>query len=61
MLKTHPKLISALEEREKIMEARGSKQTIAAAIVCEIELLEEDIALRAEFLKVLASKIPAVA
>ncbi len=59
-LKTHPKPLAALEEVEKIMEAKSSKQSIAAAIICEIELLEEDIALRAECLKVLASKIPAV-
>ncbi len=40
-LKTHPKPLAALEEVEKIMEAKSSKQSIAAAIICEIELLEE--------------------
>ena len=58
--RTHPRLSAALEELQKIMEAKSSKENIAAEILCEIELLEEDIAMRSECLKVLVAKIPAV-
>ncbi len=60
VLKTHPMLRSALEELQKIFAARSSKESIAAEILSEIALLEEDIAMRSECLKVLVSKIPAV-
>lgn len=59
-MKTHPKLRAALEELDSILEAKSSKESIAQEILEEIELLEEDIAMRAECLKVLVSKIPAV-
>jgi len=57
---THPMLRSALEELQKIFEAKSTKENIAAEILSEIALLEEDIAMRSECLKVLVSKIPAV-
>lgn len=60
VLKTHPKLRAALQELDKVLEAKASKESIAQEILSEIELLEEDIAMRSECLKVLASKIPAV-
>ena len=60
VLKTHPMLRAALEELERIFEAKSSKENITAEILCEIALLEEDIAMRSECLKVLVSKIPAV-
>ena len=60
MLKTDPMLRSALEELQQIFAARSSKESIAAEILSEIALLEEDIAMRSECLKVLVSKIPAV-
>lgn len=60
VLETHPMLRTALEELQKIFAARSSKESIAAEILNEIALLEEDIAMRSECLKVLVSKIPAV-
>ena len=56
--KTHPTLMAAVEELKKILAAKTSKATIAAEILSELELLEEDIAIRSECLKVLAKKIP---
>ena len=58
VLKTHPMLGDALGELQKILEARSSKESIAAEILGEIALLEEDIAMRSECLKVLVGKIP---
>lgn len=60
VLKTHPMLRSALEELQRIFEAKSSKENIAAEILSEIALLEEDIAMRSECLKVLVGKIPAI-
>jgi hypothetical protein len=58
-MKTHPKLRAALEELQSILEAKTRKESIAEEILNEIALLEEDIAMRTECLKVLVSKIPA--
>lgn len=58
--RTHPRLRAALKELETIFAAKSSKESIAAEILSEVELLEEDIAMRSEYLKVLARKIPVV-
>ncbi|MGB5166417.1 MAG: DUF3461 family protein [Woeseiaceae bacterium] len=58
--RTHPRLRAALQELEKIFAAKSSKESIAAEILNELALLEEDIAMRSEYLKVLARKIPVV-
>ncbi len=58
ILKTHPKLLAAIEELDELLKVKSSKETIAAKILSEIELLEEDIAMRTECLKVLAGRIP---
>ena len=58
VLKTHPTLLAALEELKKILDTKSSKASIAAEILAEIELLEEDIAIRSESLKALANKLP---
>lgn len=58
--KTHPMLRAALDELKKIFAAKSSRENITAEILNEIALLEEDIAIRSECLKVLAAKIPAV-
>lgn len=58
VMRTHPKLRAALEELDSIMEAKTSKETITQEILNEIELLEEDIAMRTECLKVLVGRIP---
>ena len=52
-----PALQSALEELRQIIEAKEQDQDIAAAIVEELRLLEEDIALRSDYIKALAEKI----
>lgn len=59
-LRTHPVLRAALQELRTILEAKSSKENITAEILSEIELLEEDIAIRSECLKVLVSKIPVI-
>lgn len=60
ILRTHPKLVAALEELEQLMKAKSRKENIAARILGEIALLEEDIAMRTECLRTLAGKIPTV-
>ena len=56
----HPKLREAVKELDAVLEARSSKEGIVAEILNEIELLEEDIAIRSECLKLLVKKIPDV-
>lgn len=60
VLRTHPMLVAAIKELDTILEAKSSKENITAEILNEIELLEEDIAIRSECLKVLVQKIPAI-
>lgn len=60
VMRSHPRLRAALAELDKILEAKSTKENIAAEILSEIELLEEDIAIRSECLKVLARRIPKV-
>lgn len=60
VLRTHPKLLAAIEELDKLMEAKTRKESIAAKILSEVALLEEDIAMRTECIKALADKIPTV-
>jgi hypothetical protein len=60
VLNTHPMLRAALKELQAILNAKTSKESIAAEILNEIKLLEEDIAMRSECLKALVRKIPAV-
>lgn len=59
-LRMHPMLRAAVEELKVAMKSVSTKEDIVAEILGEIELLEEDIAIRSECLKVLARKIPAV-
>ena len=60
VMKTHPLLLQAVDELKTILEARSTKHSITADILSEIELLEEDIALRSECLKRLVKKIPEI-
>ncbi|MGB5255913.1 MAG: DUF3461 family protein [Woeseiaceae bacterium] len=60
VMKSHPRLRAAVAELDKLLAVRSSKENIAAEILREIELLEEDIAMRGECLKELARKIPQV-
>lgn len=60
VLRTHPRLVAALDELQMILRAKSSKESIAASLLSEIEQLEEDIAMRTECLKLLVGKIPLV-
>ncbi|MGB5629796.1 MAG: DUF3461 family protein [Woeseiaceae bacterium] len=60
VLRTHPKLVAALEELDELMKMKSRKENIAARILGEIALLEEDIAMRTECLRTLAGKIRTV-
>ena len=57
ILETDPTLREALDELRVILESKEKNQDIAGAILEELDLLEEDIALRSEYLRVLAGKI----
>ena len=59
VMRSHPKLRAVLAELDKLLETKTRTESIAASILEEIELLEEDIAMRTECLKALVSKIPA--
>lgn len=56
-MESNPALRAALEELQEMLDVKGKNQDVAAAILDELRLLEEDIALRSEYLKVLVGKI----
>lgn len=56
-MKSNPAFRSAIGELRDILEAKDKDQDVAAAIVEELRLLEEDIALRSQFIKTLLDKI----
>lgn len=58
ILETDPALREALDELQEILAAKGTSQDVASAILEELRLLEEDIALRSEYIKVLVGYIP---
>lgn len=58
-MRTHPKLRAAMKELETVFQAKSTKESISQEILNELELLEEDIAMRTECLKVLAGRIKA--
>jgi hypothetical protein len=57
VMETHPALRAALGELRDILEARSSTQDVASAILEELRLLEEDIAMRNECIRMLVEKI----
>lgn len=57
VMESDPCLRKALEELAALSAAKGRKQDIAAAILDELRLLEEDIAVRAESIRQQVSKI----
>lgn len=59
-LNTHPKLRAAQAELDRLLQSKSTKHNLAERIVNELDLLEEDIAMRTECLKALAAKIPEV-
>jgi len=56
-MESNPALRAALEELQDILRTKGNNKNVADAILEELRLLEEDVALRREYLKVLAGKI----
>jgi hypothetical protein len=60
VMETNPGLRAALEELQDLLKIKESNQDIASAIVEELRLLEEDIGMRSEYIKALASKIKPV-
>ena len=57
VLETDPALREAIDELQMILEAKENNQDVAGAILEELSLLEEDIALRSEYLRTLVNKI----
>jgi len=56
-MNSDPAFRAAVAELQDILEAKGKDQDVAAAIVEELRLLEEDIALRSQYIKTLLDKI----
>ena len=57
VMESDPALRTVLEELQHVTKLKGENQDIAQLIREELLLLEEDIALRSEFLKTLVDKI----
>ena len=57
VMETNPALRAALDELQDILAAKVSTQDVASAILEELRLLEEDIALRNESIRVLVGRI----
>lgn len=55
-MKSNPAFRAAVDELQDILETRQKDQDVAAAIVEELRLLEEDIALRSQYIKTLLGK-----
>ena len=56
-MNSDPAFRAAVSELQGILESKGKDQDVAAAIVEELRLLEEDIALRSECIKMLLQKM----
>lgn len=57
VMESNPALRTAIEELKSLLEKKEKAQNIASEIVEELRLLEEDIALRSEYIRALVSKI----
>ena len=57
VMESDPALRTVLEELQQVTKLKGENQDIAQLIREELRLLEEDIALRSEYLKTLVDKI----
>lgn len=60
VMESDPAFHAAVEELNALMKSKQRKQDVADAILEELRLLEEDIALRAEYVKELVGKIKSV-
>lgn len=59
VLETDPTLREAVDELNDVLESKEHSHDVAAAILDEINSLEEEIALRSECLRVLVAKLAA--
>lgn len=57
VMESNPALRAAIEELKGLLEKKAKAQNIASEIIEELRLLEEDIALRSEYIRALVSKI----
>jgi hypothetical protein len=57
VMESNPALHAAIEELKSLLEKKAKVQNIAHEIIEELRLLEEDIALRSEYIRALVSKI----
>ncbi|MGB5489844.1 MAG: DUF3461 family protein [Woeseiaceae bacterium] len=57
VMESNPALRAAIEELKNLLEKKEKAQNIASEIIEELRLLEEDIALRSEYIRTLVSKI----
>lgn len=57
VMESNPALRAAIEELKSLLEKKAKVQNIAHEIIEELRLLEEDIALRSEYIRALVSKI----
>lgn len=57
VMESNPALRAAIEELKNLLEKKEKAQNIASEIIEELRLLEEDIALRSEYIRALVSKI----
>lgn len=57
VMASNPAFLAVLEELREITDAKNRKENTAAAIIEELRLLEEDIAMRSDYIKQLASSI----
>lgn len=57
VMETDPALRSAVSELQDLLEAKEQKKDVAKSILEELRLLEEDISLRAEYIRELAKHI----
>jgi len=54
---SNPAFLAVLEELRDITESKSKKENTAAAIIEELRLLEEDIAMRSDYIRQLADSI----
>ncbi len=57
VMETDPALRSAVEELTDLLAEAGHKQDVAKSVLEELRLLEEDISLRAEYIRELVKRI----
>ena len=56
-MNSHPTFRAAVSELQDVLKSKGKDQDVSAAIIEELRLLEEDIALRSECIKRLLDDI----